>query len=187
MGLQNPPSCADLDISELVPRPKQRQLSYYIFLFTVIVPLCSSVPLSWLYVIYVLRSGLLWHLSPKPALWFAAALCEVFFSAWHVQMALFVAASRPDLHAGNLARPQSSFGRVLQAGLAPPYSHSQSLQAGDDFNFDVAFDEETGAWTGTPGEELVQLRFDDPRAMDFRNYIRIWYAPSPLTPPDAPC
>ncbi|KAF7973450.1 hypothetical protein HWV62_15154 [Athelia sp. TMB] len=152
-----------VDPSQIVAPQKQRQLSYYVFLCAVIVPLCCSVPLSWVYVIYVLRSGLVWHLSWTTLFWFSAALCEVFFSAWHFQMAQFVVASRPNLRAGNLALPQNTFGRVLQAGMAPLLEAGYDLENGQE------------AYPGSPGEDIVRLRYDDPRAVDFRNYTRTWF------------
>jgi hypothetical protein len=51
---------------------------------------------------------------------------------------------------------------VLKSGLA-------NLSE-DDFD-EEALDEER---PGSPAEEIEQLQFDDPRAIDFRNYLRTW-------------
>ena len=55
----------------------------------------------------------------------------------------------------------TAFKRILQSGLAdlPEYG----------------YDEEDVGRPGSPDEELVQLDYNDPRAVDFRNYLRTWF------------
>ena len=59
----------------------------------------------------------------------------------------------------------TAFKRVLQAGLAdlPEYG----------------FDEEDVGRPGSPAEDIVALEYTDPRAVDFRNYLRTWFGKVP--------
>lgn len=65
------------DISEVVPPPRRRDLSFYLVFFIAVAPLWSIVPLSWLFVVYALRTGVIWSFGLQGRAWFAAALCEV--------------------------------------------------------------------------------------------------------------
>lgn len=66
-----------VDISEIVAPPRQRDRSFYVALFAVVLPLWSVVPLSWLSVIWALRTGAIWSFGWRGKAWFAACLCEV--------------------------------------------------------------------------------------------------------------
>jgi hypothetical protein len=66
------------------------------------------------------------------------------------------------LNPGNIIELQATLKRVLKAGLA-------NLSE-DDFDEEALDDDRPGS----PAEEIEQLRFDDPRAIDFRNYLRTW-------------
>jgi hypothetical protein len=63
--------------SEIVIPPRQRNLSFYLVLLVAVMPLWSIVPLSWLFVMYSLRTGIIWSFGWRGKAWFIAALCEV--------------------------------------------------------------------------------------------------------------
>lgn len=67
----------DLDVSELTHPPRRRTFSFYLVLFFAVVPVWSIVPLSWFFVVYSLRTGIVWSFAFRGKIWFAAALCEV--------------------------------------------------------------------------------------------------------------
>jgi hypothetical protein len=67
----------DLDISELTHPPRRRTLSFYLVLLFAVVPIWSIVPLSWLFVINTLRTGIIWSFGFRAKICFAVALCEV--------------------------------------------------------------------------------------------------------------
>ncbi|TFK55949.1 hypothetical protein OE88DRAFT_1622651 [Heliocybe sulcata] len=154
------------DPSETPLPAHKRDLSFFLVLFGAVAPIWSVGPLSWGYVAYNLWSGRVWFLSWGEKALFGAALCEVFFSVYHWQLARYISGPTP-LPAGNLMELQSAFSRVLQAGLA-------SLP-------EDGYDEETleDERPGSPAEILTKLDFNDPRAIDFRNSLRIWFGKVP--------
>lgn len=69
------------DVSEIyVPRPS-RSWTYWLVLFFAVAPIWSLVPLSWAYVIYILRTGKVWTLGWKGYITFGWALAEVGISS----------------------------------------------------------------------------------------------------------
>jgi hypothetical protein len=60
---------------QIVTRP--RTLSFFLVLTIAVLPLWSIVPLSWFFVIYSLRTGVVGSFGWRGRAWFAAALCEV--------------------------------------------------------------------------------------------------------------
>jgi hypothetical protein len=68
---------ASVDMSEIIAPPRQRNLSFFLVLLILVVPIWSIVPLSWLFVVYSLRTGVLWSFGWRGKTCFAAALCEV--------------------------------------------------------------------------------------------------------------
>lgn len=88
------------------------------------------------------------------------SILQVFFSVYHFQLARSI--SGPSVHGpGDLTELQTALRRVLQSGLAglPEYG----------------YDEEDVGRPGSPGEDITPLEFTDPRAIDFRNYLRNWF------------
>lgn len=86
---------------------------------------------------------------------------QAVFSVYHYNLATFIGG--PHLLPPNkLSELQKAFTRVLQSGLA-------------DLPED-GFDEETldSERPGSPAEQVITLQRDDPRAVDFRNYLRTW-------------
>lgn len=93
----------------------------------------------------------------------AGARIQVFFSVYHYHLAKLVSGPSP-IPPGNVVDLQAAFHRVLQSGLAGlqedgPY-HDETL----DFDH-----------PGSPAEFITALAFDDPRAADFRSYLRTWW------------
>lgn len=91
------------------------------------------------------------------------AYIQVFFSVYHYNLAQFVSGPSP-IQPSNIVDLQSAFRRVLQSGLAGlpedgPYDTETLL----------GFDH-----PGSPAEFIASLAFDDPRAVDFRSYMRTW-------------
>ncbi|EPQ59444.1 hypothetical protein GLOTRDRAFT_109691 [Gloeophyllum trabeum ATCC 11539] len=154
------------DPSEVALAARKRDVSFYLVLVFAVGPIWSIVPLSWAYVVYNLWSGRVWFLSWHEAAAFGAAVCEAFFSIYYYQLSRYVSGPSP-LPAGNLVELQAAFSRVLQAGLA-------SLP-------EDGFDEETleDERPGSPAEALTKLEYSDPRAIDFRNCLRIWFGKAP--------
>jgi len=148
------------DLSEICrPRPP-RDWTFWTVLFVAVLPIWSVVPFSWAYVIYTLHTGKVWTLGWKGCVGFGFALVEIFFSVYHYQLVRSV--SGPSVRAmGNLIELQAALKRVLQSGLAglPEYG----------------YDEEDVGRPGSPEEELITLDPADPRAIDFRNYLRTWF------------
>ena len=78
----------------------------------------------------------------------------------HYNLSRFIGSSSPN-GSGNLTELQAAFSRVLKAGMATTSD-------------DVSDDEEIGNRPGSPAEDIIALEFNDPRAVDFRNYLRTW-------------
>ncbi|KAI0677587.1 hypothetical protein C8Q78DRAFT_960231 [Trametes maxima] len=150
------------DLAEKLHTPPRRDLTFYLVLVVAVLPIWSVVPLSWAFVIHTLHSGLIWTFAWRGWGLFALALSEVFFSVYHYNLTSFVAGPSPN-GPSSLHELQAVFKRVLQAGLA-------SLP-------EEGFDEETldVDRPGSPEEALTVLDYYDPRAIDFRNYLRTWF------------
>ncbi|KAI0940003.1 hypothetical protein AcV5_001226 [Taiwanofungus camphoratus] len=84
-------------------------------------------------------------------------------SVYHYNLARFIAGPH-SLPPSNLIELQAAFKRVLQAGLA-----NLPEEGFDEESLDVDR-------PGSPDETITTLQYDDPRAVDFRNYLRTWYA-----------
>lgn len=88
---------------------------------------------------------------------------QAAFSIHYYRLVRYVA--RPTtLACGNLDELQDVFRRVLKCGLAD--------LSEDGYDEEALNDERPGS----PTEDIIQLRYEDARAVDFRNYIRTWYA-----------
>ena len=85
------------------------------------------------------------------------AYIQVFFSVYHYNLAKFVSGLSP-IQPANIVDLQAAFRRVLQAAGLP-----EDGPSGDET---LDFDD-----LGSPAETLA---FDDPRAVDFRSYLRTW-------------
>ncbi|KAL0949481.1 hypothetical protein HGRIS_009534 [Hohenbuehelia grisea] len=146
-------------------RPRH-DVSFYLALIFVVVPLWSTVPFAWAFVIYSLYTGRLWAYTWQGKCFFIVTLAEVFFSVYHYQLARFVAA-QPPLPPGALHELRIAHSRVLKSGLA-------SLP-------EDGFDEETtdSSRPCSPAEDITQLTHDDPRAVDFREVLRTWFGHAP--------
>lgn len=167
------------DRPEIPYVPPPRTLSFYLVLFLFVLPLRLAIPFSWSFVIYTLYNYKLWHYGWKARLCFVFALSEVrpvpsdpymkhstsssqvFFSVYHYNLVLSISGP-PRSGERNLAELQAGFQRVLKTGLA-----------------DLAVGEESLGVDrpGSPAEQLTQLQPDDPRAIEFREYMRAWYSP----------
>ena len=90
------------------------------------------------------------------------AYTQVFFSVYHYHLAKLISGPSP-IRPANIADLQAAFRRVLQAGLAGLPEDGPC----DDETLD--FDH-----PGSPAEFITALAFDDPRAVDFRSYLRTW-------------
>ena len=90
------------------------------------------------------------------------AYIQVFFSVYHYNLAKFVSGPSP-IKPANIVDLQTAFRRILQAGLAGLPANSPY----DDKTLD--FDH-----SGSPAEFITTLAFDDPRAVDFRSFMRTW-------------
>ncbi|KAI0719588.1 hypothetical protein C8T65DRAFT_706265 [Cerioporus squamosus] len=153
-------------LAETLHTPPRRDLSFYLVLFVAVLPIWSLVPLSWGFVVYALHYGLIWTFEWRGWCLFALALSEVFFSVYHYNLASFISGPSPN-GPGSLHELRAVFQRVLQAGLA-----SLPEEGFDEESLDVDR-------PGSPAESVTCLEFDDPRAVDFRNYLRTWFGKVP--------
>ncbi|KAI0347262.1 hypothetical protein BDW22DRAFT_1480926 [Trametopsis cervina] len=151
------------DVSELFqPRPP-RSWDYWLVLLVAVVPIWSVMPVSWGYVLYILWFGQVWTLGWKGRVGLVISLAEVCFSVYHYQLARYVGGPCV-LGPGNLTELQAGFKRILQSGMAGLPEHG--------------CDEEDVGRPGSPEEEIITLHPSDPRAIDFRNYLRTWFSRS---------
>ena len=86
---------------------------------------------------------------------------QVLFSVYHRNLAKFVCGTSP-LQPPSVVDQQAALRRVLKSGLA-------GLPEDDVETLDLDH-------PGIPTEFITNLVFDDPRAVDFRSYMRTWYA-----------
>ncbi|KAG6829595.1 hypothetical protein H0H92_004064 [Tricholoma furcatifolium] len=141
-----------MDLAEIPAPHRPRAISYYVALFGLVVPFCSTIPIAWTYVIYLVGSGRVWNLSLVTRALFSVALCEFHLSR---------TVSPPAPYGpGDLREIQAAFRRLLQTGLA---------------NLPVDGGDEESNRPGSPEEDIIQLEFNDPRAIDFRNALRPWF------------
>lgn len=64
------------DLAEKLFSPQRRDWSYYLVLIFAVIPLWSVVPLSWIFVLYALRTGGIWSFEARGWALFAGALLE---------------------------------------------------------------------------------------------------------------
>lgn len=94
---------------------------------------------------------------------YEGAYTQVFFSVYHYNLAKFV--SRPSLiRPASIIDLQTAFRRVLQTGLA-------GLPGDGPSDVETLEFDHPGL---SPAEFVTNLVFDDPRAVDFRTYMRTW-------------
>ncbi|KAI0750717.1 hypothetical protein C8Q80DRAFT_1153583 [Daedaleopsis nitida] len=151
-------------VAETLHASPRREISFYVVLLVAVLPIWSIVPLSWAFVAYALHYRLVWTFSWPGWSLFAVALSEVFFSIYYHNLAVFISGPSPNGR-GNLSELRAVFHRVLKAGLAslPEEGYDE-----DEETLDVDR-------PGSPEEAVIALEFDDPRAVDFRNYLRTWF------------
>ncbi|KAG5648997.1 hypothetical protein DXG03_000346 [Asterophora parasitica] len=152
-----------MDIDELPLLLRSRTLSFYVVLICLVVPLWSTIPISWLFVIHTLVSARLGSFAWLGQLLFAVALWEVLFSVYYLYLSRHVSRPAP-CGPGDPREIQAAFRRLLQSGLA--------------YLPEDGGDEESRR-PGSPAEDVIQLEFDDPRAIDFRNALRSWFGNAP--------
>ncbi|KAH6915372.1 hypothetical protein BKA70DRAFT_575633 [Coprinopsis sp. MPI-PUGE-AT-0042] len=155
-----------LCISEVPEIPRQRSRCFYSALFSFILPLWSVIPISWAFVIWSLYTGRIWLYRYPGLTLFTGALVEVFFSVYHYHLAQRIASlapkTPPPAH-----EIRTAYTRLLKTGLA-------QLPA-DGGDHESLWDDRPGS----PEEEIVQLEYDDHRAIDFRNCLRTWFKKVP--------
>jgi hypothetical protein len=154
------------DISETPIPPRARDLSFYVVLFFMVIPLWSSVPLSWAFVIRSLFFENLSAHSFFSRTLFAISACEVGFSIHYLCLVWRV--SGPSPHGpGDAAEIRTAFIRLLKTGLA-----NLPEDGGDQESLVVER-------PGSPEEAIIQLERHDPRAIDFRHSLRTWFCKAP--------
>ncbi|KAF8663421.1 hypothetical protein AX16_000992 [Volvariella volvacea WC 439] len=155
-----------MDVAELPPAPRRYTLSFFLVLFCFVLPLWSSVPLAWVFVVHALHTGRLLHYSYPGKLLFALSFAEVLFSVHHFRLAKHVSGPSP-VGRGKLHEIQTAYNRVLKAGLS-----DLTEGAPDEESLDTSR-------PGSPAEPIIQLQRDDPRAIDFRHCLRTWFLKVP--------
>ncbi|RDB22664.1 hypothetical protein Hypma_010101 [Hypsizygus marmoreus] len=143
----------DVDSAEYHTQSRRRTPSFYVVLFCLVIPVWSSIPLSWLFVLYVLWSGTIWSFAWPARTLFVVALSEVFFSVYHFHLSRAVSGTVP-FAVGDLTDIHIAVKRLLTTGLA-----HLPVNATD--------------------EDMIQLEPDDPLAVDFRNTMRTWFRKAP--------
>ncbi|TCD68184.1 hypothetical protein EIP91_011355 [Steccherinum ochraceum] len=152
------------DISEKAHEPRKRTKSFYFVLFFGVIPVWSVIPLSWAYVSYALYSGLIWIPDWRWRSLFALAASEVLFSIYYFCMSHYIAGPSP-MATNSLAELQAAYARVLRAGMG-----IQTIGKPE---------EERQAIPCLLDEEITALDPMDPRAVDFRNFLRNWFGRVP--------
>jgi len=156
-------------------------VSFYLVLVCLVAPVWSAVPTSWAFALYAFSSGR-WNFSWRDRVFFLVALCEasrppcsstqapqtdilsqVLFSIYHYYLALRISGASPS-GSGELTEIEAAFKRMLKTGLA---------------NLPEDGGDEESERPGSPGEDIIQLQRDDPRAIDFRNTLRTWFFKAP--------
>ncbi|KAI9574737.1 hypothetical protein HD554DRAFT_2011317 [Boletus coccyginus] len=148
-----------LDPSEIPYVPPPRMASYYLALLCVVLPVWLVTPFSWSFVIYTIYNAKLWSYGWNARLFFAVALCEVLFSVHHYNLVRSVS-GLPQRSPNSAVELQTGFERVLKTGLADLTVDEESLDV---------------QRPGSPAEHLAQLQPDDPRAIEFRAWMRAWF------------
>ncbi|GLB33884.1 hypothetical protein LshimejAT787_0107680 [Lyophyllum shimeji] len=151
-----------MDIAELPVPLRQRTLSFYAVLILLVIPLWSTLPLSWGFVIFSTFSRRI-TIFAWPGPLFAVALCEVLFSIYYFHLSRIIS-RRAALGAEDPLEIQAAFKRLLQCGLA-------------DLPEDGGDEESPRA--GSPQEDIIALEPNDRRAVDFRNALRSWFCNAP--------
>jgi len=169
---------AATDIEEVSFIPPGRSWLFYLVLVFIVIPLWSTIPIAWMSVIYTLWFGSFFRLSWTGKTWFAIAFCEVgktscqsptaltttkvLFSVHHYDLVRSISGP-PSNSPRNLEDTKAAFVRVLKCGLANVAEGNIDEESLDE------------AIPSSPSEPIVRLMADDPRALDFRESIRVWY------------
>lgn len=163
------------DGSEVILPATRPTSSYYLVLVLVVIPFCAVTPASWCYVVYSLYTGVIRTFTLTQYTVFVVASAEVspslhllvitddgqvFFSVYHHNLARFVSGLSP-IQPSSIVDLRAALSRVLQSGLAG--------FPGDGTGETLDFDHPRSS-----AEFIPNLAFDDPRAVDFRSYMRTW-------------
>ncbi|KIO32732.1 hypothetical protein M407DRAFT_4250 [Tulasnella calospora MUT 4182] len=149
----------------------RRDPSFWVALLFIVAPVYLVTPISWAYTLYTARRLYLSRyndvlpLSSSLAVWewalFAYCVFESAFSIYYQSLARYARAYKSRVPQRDMHELQLIFTRVLQSGLAP------SLAPG------------ARPRPQSPAEPLVSLKYDDPRASDYRNHFRLWFWGAP--------
>ncbi|KAH8105879.1 hypothetical protein BXZ70DRAFT_917198 [Cristinia sonorae] len=152
------------DISEKIHETRPRRLDFWAVLFLAVLPVWSVIPLSWAYVVYATYTGLLWRQEWASRILLAVASCEVLFSLYYFCMSHFISGPTP-MTPNSLAELQAAYARVLRTGLG--------LVSNEDV------ENEHLSRPIRLEEDIEALSPMDPRAIDFRNFLRTWFNRAP--------
>ncbi|KAF8591595.1 hypothetical protein K439DRAFT_1380658 [Ramaria rubella] len=162
-------------------RPTSRPASFYTVLFFVVGPFYAAPAFAWALVLHALLVGTVWSYTPLRKAVFVWAVLEAIFSIYYHALARRVTATPPSPPA-NLHMMQVAFSRVLKAGMANlPDHYDKPYHTGDTSHDEEQDARERGCVSrpGSPDETIIQLDFHDPRARDFREYMRTWFHKKP--------
>ncbi|KIJ56873.1 hypothetical protein M422DRAFT_23007 [Sphaerobolus stellatus SS14] len=163
-------------------RPVSRGTSYYAVLLVLVAPVYTVVPFSWAFSLYGAWSGAIWSYNIPQLALYVWTCVEVVFSVYHTLLARRVTAA-PSPPPPDLPILQAALTRVLQAGMAGLHDHkAPTLEPIEGISQDEEQDaKERGSVPRmmSPLEPVIQLEFDDPRAKDFRDYMRTWFYKKP--------
>lgn len=142
-------------------RLTSRSASFYAALLLVVGPVYAIAPFAWALAMYALWTGAVWSYTLPGKAVFLWAVFEAMFSIFHFTLARRISASPPrppsDPH-----QMRAAFSCVLKVGLASQIERDRASFPR------LGFD-----------ESLKQLDFHDPRAQDFREYMRTWFHRKP--------
>ncbi|KAG9044194.1 hypothetical protein FS837_008653 [Tulasnella sp. UAMH 9824] len=149
----------------------RRDLSFWLTLVFLVAPIYLVTPISWAYSLYTIRRLYLSRrndvLSPSSTLagweWALFAYCvfESAFSIYYQSLARYARGYKSRVPQRDMHELQLIFTRVLQSGLAPNLAPGARPRP------------------QSPAEPLVSLKYDDPRARDYRNHFRLWFRGAP--------
>lgn len=158
-------------------RPR-RVFSFYIVLFFVIGPVYSVVPFSWAFVIHGVWYNTIRKYTALQRVMFVWALVEVVFFLYYRRLAHRVTKT-PPLAPTDLRVLQAAFARVLKAGMGRMAELKHELEVNPKDKQEDKQERGGVLRPLNPVESIVQLAFEDPRAKDFREYMRTWFHKKP--------
>lgn len=142
-----------------------KSLSFYATLFGPVASFYLIPPFSWAYVTYSLWYWPFSSYSTFKLCLFSWCILEAVFSVYYNLQANRISTTIPESHATELNVTSNALKRALQTGMAKTLPLNSEPERSP---------EERGSVPPLQNP-LETLQFDDPRAQDYREYMRTWF------------